>query len=130
MHISRSPVTQAYGSVMLVRTGITVSCPRSVKLCTVNEIAVARLPVSRNKRKPGSATTIVVARARATIRGGRSQQITFRLDRAGARLLERLGSLKVTISLITRTPGGATLLTTKTITLKAPPRHRRTKPRH
>jgi hypothetical protein len=116
--------TKALGATVLVHPGIKVSCPKGGRPCTVSLTATAIVPATAARAK--KTKRIVIARTTFTILAGKSRDLTFKLNRAGARLLRKLGHLRVTVKLVSRVDHNKPITNTKTITIKAPPpKHRR-----
>jgi hypothetical protein len=66
----------------------------------------------------------VIGRAHFTVPAGTSRKLTFKLNRTGAALLHKRKRMRVTVTVTSRVAGGAPTTTTKTATIKAPPRKR------
>lgn len=91
--------------------------------CTANETAAVTVPATVAGAKTKK---IVIGRASFTSLAGMSRAITFNLNSKGARLLHKLGHLKITVTLVSRVGHNRPITTTKTFTIKAPPRkHKR-----
>jgi hypothetical protein len=116
--------TKAHGATVLVDPGIKVTCPKGGNPCTADETATVRVPASAARAK--KTKRIVIGRAHFTIPAGKSKELTFKLNRKGARLLRKLGHLRVTVTVVSRVGHNKPITTTKKITIKTPARkHRR-----
>jgi hypothetical protein len=114
--------TQSQGGATLVIPGISETCPAGGSACVA--VLTAAVPAASAARaKPKQ---LVIGRATFTIAPGKTQKLTFKLNRAGARLLGRLGKLKTSVTVVSRAGGGSPITTTKTITIRRPAskRHR------
>jgi len=110
--------TQAQGATVVVDPGIKVSCPPGGPPCAAEETVTARAPATSGRTRT---KRVVIGRARFTIPAGAKREATFKLSAAGARLLRKLGRLRITVTLVSRVDHGKAITTTKTITIKAPP---------
>jgi hypothetical protein len=123
---SGHPSERHRGSTVLVDPGISVSCPVGTLVCTVSLAATTTAPASaaRVKRR---VKTFAIGRASFTILPGKTTSLTFKLTDTGARLLTKLGVLRVKLALSGRTGTIAEATAEKTITLRKPQaaRHRR-----
>ena len=119
---SGSPSTKAQGANVLVDPGIKVSCPAGGNPCTADETAVASVPASATTAKINK---IVIGRRHFTIPAGKTKELTFKLNSRGARLLRKLKKLRVKITVTSHVDHNTPITTTKTITIKAPPRKHR-----
>jgi hypothetical protein len=113
---------KALGATVLVHPGIKVSCPAGSSPCTVDLTATVTVPATAARTK--KTKRIVIGRANFTIPAGQSRDLTFKLNRAGAKLLRKLGHLRVTVTILSRVDHNKPITNTKTITIKAPPRNR------
>jgi hypothetical protein len=68
---------------------------------------------------------LVIGRAHFTIPAGESKELSLKLNRPGARLLRKLGRLRVMVTVVARVDHNKPITTTKTITIKAPARKHR-----
>jgi hypothetical protein len=117
------PTAKAQGKTVLVNPGIKLSCPPGGKPCIADETASVPVPVSMARAKT---KRLVIGRAHVTIPAGRSKQLTFKLNSKGAKLLRKLGHLRITVTVISRVDHNTPITTTQTFTIKAPARkHRR-----
>jgi hypothetical protein len=123
VHTSGRVFTKALGATVLVHPGIKVSCPAGGRPCTASLTATVIVPASAARAT--KTKRIVIGRANFTIPAGKSKDLTFKLNRAGAKLLRKLGHLRVKIVVISRVDHNKPITTTKTITIKAPPRKHR-----
>jgi hypothetical protein len=121
VNTSGSPSTKAQGATVLVTPGITVACPAGGSPCTADETATAQVPASLARAKTKK---IVIGRAHFTIPAGKTIKLTFKLNAKGAKLLRKLGHLRVKVTVISRVEHHTPITTTKTITIKAP-KHKR-----
>ena len=112
------PSAKAVGATIVVDPGITVACPAAGSTCTATETATAITSASRSTHR----RKLVIGRAKFTIPAGKSRRLTFKLNRAGARLLRKSGRLRITVTVISRAGNGKPVTTTKTITVRAPRR--------
>jgi Protein of unknown function (DUF1565) len=120
---SGSPSAEQEGSTILVNTGITVSCSAGGSPCTVSETANASVAASGARVR---IKKLLIGRANFTIPAGKSRKITFKLSATGSRLLRKLGSLRVTVTLVSRVDHKKPITTTKSFTIRLPARkHRR-----
>jgi hypothetical protein len=119
VNTSGGPWTKSQGSTIFVHTGITGTCPAGGSACTASETASVIVPAHIAR-----ATTekLVIGRASFTIPAGKSREITFKLNSTGARLLRKLGHLKLTVTLVSHVDHDKLITTTKTFTIKAPAR--------
>jgi hypothetical protein len=108
---------------VLVDPGIRVTCPKGGNPCAALETAAAKLPASAARAQ--KTTPVVIGRAQFTIPAGNSRELILKLNRNGARLLPKLGRLRVTVTVVTRAGQSNSMTTTKTITIKAPARKQR-----
>jgi hypothetical protein len=112
---------RSQGLRVLVTPGITLSCPTSRQACTAAERATTLAPASAasaNEKK-----RFVIGKGSFTVPAGQKQKLRFALNRTGLKLVRKLGHLKVTVSVISRVDHGTPTTTTKTITIKPPPKH-------
>jgi hypothetical protein len=117
---SGSPSTKALGTNVSVDPGIKVFCPAGGQPCSADETVTGQAPASTAR---GNTTTrLVIGRAHFTISAGKSKELSLKLNRRGARLLRKLGRLHVTVTVVARVDHNQPITTTKTITIKAPPR--------
>jgi hypothetical protein len=119
--------TKALGATVLVDPGIKVSCPTGGSPCTADETASVQVPATVARAK--KTRRVVIGRAHFTISAGKSKELTFKLNREGARLLRKLGRLRVKVTVVSRVDHNKPITTTKTITIKAPP-HKHKHKRH
>jgi hypothetical protein len=116
---SRRPSTKRRGATILVDPGIRVTCPAGGETCTAEETVTVRVAASAAR---GKTKKIVIGRQRFTIPAGESKELTLRLNGKGARLLRKLNMLRVSFVVISRVDHNKPITTTKTITIKLPPR--------
>lgn len=106
----------------LINTGQTVSCPLGGGLCVVTikgEVQSAHLSTHKAKSRK-----IVVGNATITIPAGASAKVTFKLNATGKKLLQTHKHLAVKVTITVR-QGTATVVSTRTINVKAPKPHGR-----
>jgi 6-phosphogluconolactonase len=119
VNTSGRPSVKNQGGTLLVKPGITVSCPSGGSRCTADTTATTTTKgaadIARNKPK-----NIIIGRASLTIAAGGSKKITFKLNQEGLKLLRKLGHLRIKVAVVSRVDHSTPLTTTKTITIKAP----------
>jgi hypothetical protein len=94
-----------------------VSCPTGGDPCTADETATAQVPASAAGVKTKKN---VIGSLHFTIPARNSKELTFKLNAKGARLLRKLKTLRVTVTVVSRVGHNTPITTTKTITIKAP----------
>ncbi len=100
---------------ILVNSGESVQCPAGGVPCTVTARAMGR--DARNRSVTLGSTTITVAPAATA-------SLIFELDGLGKHLLLARGPLQATLTVTLSDGAGAPIVTTHTITIGVPRRHR------
>jgi hypothetical protein len=97
-----------------------VSCPAGGQPCSADETATtqARASTARSKKTK----RLVIGRAHFTIPAGTSKELSLKLNRQGARLLRKLGRLRVMVTVVASVDHNRPVTATETITIKAPAR--------
>jgi hypothetical protein len=99
------------GATVSVDPGINVSCPSGGQPCSADEIGT----VQKTQRP-------VIGHAHFTISAGKSKELRFTLNRQAARLLRKLGRLRLKVTVVIRVDHNKPVTAIKTITIKAPAR--------
>lgn len=108
--------TTAQGTSIVVNPGIRETCPVGGAACSASETATARVATTaRAKTKK-----VLLGQASFTIPAGATSGLTFKLSRPGAKLLRKLKTLNVTVTVVSRVAGSQPTTTTKQITIRVP----------
>jgi hypothetical protein len=113
---SAKPSTKARGATVLVDPGIRETCPAGGPACSAVERATARVRPSAGTKT----VKLVLAQTHFTIPAGKTAKLTFKLGSRDAKLLRKLKSVRLTLTVTSRVDGNAAVTTTKQITIKAP----------
>ena len=76
-------------------------------------------------RPKGKSPTVVVGKGKTTIPGGQSGPVKLRLNKAGAKLLEKLGSLKIAVTVTVTMPGQKPIIEHRQVTVALKPSKRK-----
>lgn len=104
------------GRKLLVRPGVTLSCPAGEEACTATATATAA--------RGGRARPPVIGKARLQVAAGAQKAVAFRLNPRGLQLLGERAGLRATLTLSSRVGEGEPRTDTKAFTIK-----RRSRPR-
>ena len=121
-----APTFQAAGGVVFVsKNGTfvygTVGCPPSASAgCGVSGTATTSGTKGASASRKRKHKAVRIANASLTLGAGKSAPLVFALNAKGRSMLARAKHLKVTVSVKITTPGHSPVISTQTITLKAP----------
>jgi len=116
VNVSAKSSTKAQGATVLVDPGIRETCPVGGGICSAAESASVRVPASVS----GKTQKVLIGQAHFTVPVGTTAKLTFKLNSRGAKLLRKLKTLRVTVTVTGRVAGNAPVGTTKQITIKLP----------
>lgn len=116
VNVSAKSSTKAQGATVLVDPGIRATCPVGGPACSADVSASARVATSAAAKT----VKVVIGQAHLTIPAGKTAKLTFKLNSRGAKLLRKLKTLRVTVTVTGRVTGNMPVTTTKQITTKLP----------
>jgi len=116
VNVSAKSSTKAQGTRVLLDPGIRETCPTGGPACSAAESATARVRASAATRT----SKVVIGHAHFTIPAGKTVTLTLKLNSGGAKLLRRLKTLRVTVTVTGSVANNKPVTTTKQITIRLP----------
>jgi len=101
--------------MVLVDPGIKATCPAGGPSCSANESASAQVPaIASVKTKK-----VIIGQAKFMIPSAKTAKLIFKLNNRGAKLLGKLKTLRVTVTVVSRVATNTPITATKRITIRA-----------
>lgn len=114
VNVATKPSTKTQGATVLVDPGIRETCPAGGSICSAAESARVPASVSAKTQK------VLIGQAHFTVPAGTTAKLTFKLNSRGAKLLRKLKTLHMTVTVTSRVANSKPVSTTKQVTIKLP----------